>query len=230
VNYTEITRPYVVLSVAMSIDGYIDDAGPQRLLLSNPADFDRVDEVRAQADAILVGARALRRDDARLTVKSAARVARRVAAGKRAHPLRVTVTRGGELDPGLRIWQDDGDRLVYTTDAARPGLAARLAGLAEVVGLGAEVDFGALLDDLGARGVRRLLVEGGGQIHTAFLSADLADELHLAVAPLFVGEADAPRFLHPADYPAGRLVLAEAGRVGDVALLRYLLRPAPDAA
>lgn len=226
---TEITRPYVVLSVATSIDGFIDDAGPERLLLSNAADFDRVDEVRAESDAILIGARALRCDDARLTVKSEARVARRVTAGKPAHPLKVTVTRGGELDTGLRVWRDGGDRVVYTTDAARAGLAARLAGLAEVVGLGAEVDFGALLDDLGARGVRRLLVEGGGQIHTAFLSANLADELHLAVAPLFVGEADAPRFLHPAAYPGGRMTLAEAGSVGDVALMRYLLRPAPPA-
>lgn len=220
----EIARPYVVLSVATSIDGYIDDAGPDRLLLSNPADFDRVDEVRAESDAILVGARALRLDNARLMIKSEARVARRVAAGKPAHPLKVTVTGSGELDTGLRVWRDGGDRLVYTTDAAHAGLAARLAGLAEVVTLGPEVDFAALLDDLGARGVRRLLVEGGGQIHTAFLSANLADELHLAVAPLFVGEPDAPRFLYPAAYPAGRITLAETTRVGDVALLRYLLR------
>lgn len=48
--------PYVLLSAAVSLDGYLDDTGPERLLLSSPADFDRVDEVRASVDAILVGA------------------------------------------------------------------------------------------------------------------------------------------------------------------------------
>ncbi|WP_198932387.1 dihydrofolate reductase family protein, partial [Pseudonocardia sp. Ae717_Ps2] len=61
-------RPYVLLSVAMSIDGYIDDASDERLLLSNSADFDRVDEVRAQSDAIMIGAGTLRADNPRLLV------------------------------------------------------------------------------------------------------------------------------------------------------------------
>ena len=59
-------RPYVLLSVAASIDGFIDDNTDQRLLLSNDADFDRVDAVRAGVDAILVGANTIRRDDPRL--------------------------------------------------------------------------------------------------------------------------------------------------------------------
>ena len=50
-------RPYVVLSAAMSADGYIDDASGTRLVLSDKADLDRVDELRAASDAILVGAR-----------------------------------------------------------------------------------------------------------------------------------------------------------------------------
>ena len=49
-------RPYTLLSCGMSIDGYLDGATPRRLLLSNDADFDRVDAVRAACDAILVGA------------------------------------------------------------------------------------------------------------------------------------------------------------------------------
>lgn len=69
------------------------------------------------------------------------------------------------------------------------------------------------------------MVEGGSSVHTAFLSAGLADELHLAVAPLIVGDAAAPPFLRPAAYPGGstrRMQLAEVRAVGDVALLRYL--------
>ncbi|WP_280509945.1 RibD family protein [Nocardia farcinica] len=58
-------RPYVLLSAAMSLDGHLDDVGPERLRLSDAADFDRVDRVRAESDAILVGAQTLRRDDPR---------------------------------------------------------------------------------------------------------------------------------------------------------------------
>jgi RibD domain-containing protein/uncharacterized protein DUF5372 len=50
-------------------------------------------------------------------------------------------------------------------------------------------------DDLGSRGVRQLVVEAGMQVHTAFLSNNLVDEIHLAVAPIVVGSADAPAFL-----------------------------------
>ena len=63
-------RPTVLLSAAMSVDGCIDDATPQRLLLSDDADLDRVDAVRASVDAILVGATTVRRDDPRLLVRS----------------------------------------------------------------------------------------------------------------------------------------------------------------
>ncbi|MFI6212357.1 RibD family protein [Nocardia brasiliensis] len=218
------TRPYVLLSVAVSVDGYIDDASPQRLRLSGPADFDRVDQVRADSDAILIGAETLRRDNPRLLVDSAERRAARVAAGKPEYPVKITVTAGGDLDPGLRFWHHGGDELVYTTDAGAARIGDRLAGLAEVVTLGAGLDFGALLDDLGRRGIARLMVEGGTRMHTAFLAADLADELHLAVAPLLVGDRAAPRFLDPASFPGSphrRMQLAGVDQVGDVAVLTY---------
>ncbi|WP_019931989.1 dihydrofolate reductase family protein [Nocardia sp. BMG111209] len=226
-----MVRPYVLLSAAVSIDGYLDDASPQRLLLSNPDDFDRVDAVRADSDAILVGAQTLRSDNPRLLIGSESRRARRVAAGKPEHPAKVTVTASGDLDPELRFLHTGDRKLVYTTTSGAARLGARLDGLAEVIALGAELDFGALLDDLGDRGIRRMMVEGGGHIHTRFLAAGLADELLLAVAPILVGDREAPRFLHPADYPGGsgrRMILTDVTRLGDIAVLRYLLRDADD--
>ena len=218
-------RPYVLLSAAISIDGHLDDTSLERLLLSNEADFDRVDQVRADSDAILIGAGTLRTDNPRLLVKNAERRAARVAAGKPEHPLKIVVSASGDLDPDLLFWHHGGDKLAYTTDAAAEKLRERLAGLADVIATGPELDFHALLDDLGQRGVQRLMVEGGGHVHTAFLSQGLADELHLVIAPVVVGDADAPRFLHPARYPGGstrRMHLAEARPIGDVVLLRYL--------
>ncbi|ARZ68730.1 deaminase/reductase [Streptomyces albireticuli] len=218
-------RPYVLLSVATSVDGYIDDASPQRLLLSNSADFDRVDQVRAESDAILIGAGTIRADNPRLLVNSDKRRADRVSRGLPEYPLKVTISGSGDLDPEAKFWHHGGAKVAYTTDEGEKRLGARLAGLADVVSLGPDIDFGMLLDDLGGRGVKQLMVEGGGSIHTAFLSQGLADEIHLAIAPLLVGDADAPRFLSPASYPGGstrRMALAEARTIGDVVLLRYL--------
>ncbi|HST64632.1 MAG TPA: dihydrofolate reductase family protein [Mycobacteriales bacterium] len=76
-----------------------------------------------------------------------------------------------------------------------------------------------LLAELAGRGVARLLVEGGASVHTAFLAAGLADELRLAVAPVFVGDPAAPRLLGPA--ALGRARLLGAGALGDTAVLRY---------
>ncbi|QBS42262.1 dihydrofolate reductase family protein [Nocardia sp. CS682] len=225
-----MTRPYVLLSVAVSVDGYIDDASPERLRLSDPADFDRVDQVRADSDAILIGAETLRRDNPRLLVDSAERRTARVEAGKPEYPLKITVTASGDLDPDLRFWQHGGDKLVYTTEAGATRLADRLSDLAEIVSLGAELDFGALLDDLGRRGIARLMVEGGTRIHTTFLADDLADELHLAVAPLLVGDPEAPRFLDAASYPGAphrRMRLIDIALFGDVAVLRYRPKSEP---
>lgn len=142
-------RPYVLLSVAQSIDGFIDDATPQRLVLSSPEDLDRVDEVRAGCDAIMVGAVTLRRDNPRLRIKSPERRAARTARGEPAELLRVIVTRSGNLTPDLRIWGTDGRKVVYCPDAAARTLNAALGVRAEVVALGPEVDFAAMLDDLG---------------------------------------------------------------------------------
>jgi riboflavin-specific deaminase-like protein len=224
-------RPYVLLSVATSIDGYIDDTSPHRLLLSNAEDFDRVDQVRSESDAILVGGNTLRRDNPRLLVNSPVRRAARVAEGRPEYPLKVTVTASGDLGPDLKFWHHGGKKVVYTTDVAAPKVRDTLDGLADVVSTGPEVDFAAMLDDLTGRGVRQLMVEGGGTIHTQFLAQGLADEVHLAIAPLLVGQPGAPRFLGAADYPGGstrRLALVETRTVGDVVLLRYAPKPRPE--
>src|SRR5436189_126487 len=135
----------------MSIDGYIQDASDTRLLLSNDADFDRVDAVRAGCDAILVGANTIRQDNPRLLVRSAARRDDRVARGLPPSPAKVTVTAHGDLDPA-------------------------------------------------------------------------AAEAHLVVAPFFVGDSRAPRFVGDGAFPwhsGHRATLAEVRQIGDVVLLRY---------
>ncbi len=207
-------RPHVILSAAMSLDGYIDDASDDRLILSGPADLDRVDALRASCDAILVGAGTIRADNPRLLVRDAGRRAARVAAGRPEHPTKVTLTTTGDLDPASAFFTaGSGPKLVYVPDAAA---GARIAGAATVV-VAAGLD--ALLADLATRGVERLLVEGGTAVHTTFLASGRADELSLAIAPILVGGGT--RFVDPAVFPAGRLRLLDVAAVGDMAVLTY---------
>jgi len=217
-----MTRPYVFLSAAMSVDGRIDHRGQSRMILSNEADLDRVDAERAGCDAILVGAGTLRRDDPRLLVRSAARRADRAGRGLPESPLRVAIA-GGDLDPALRFFTlGDTERVVYAPDGAAARLRDRLGAVATVVGAGEPLDLGSVLADLHGRGVRRLMVEGGATVNTAFLAGGLVDEVQLAVAPTFVGDTGAPPFVRDGALPRG-MTLAEARPIGDVVLLRYLL-------
>src|SRR3984885_12795935 len=87
-------RPYILLSCGMSIDGYLGSAAPRRLELSNDADFDRVDSVRASCDATV------RTDNPRLLVRSQDRREQRAARGLPTSPIKVTMTERVELDPG----------------------------------------------------------------------------------------------------------------------------------
>ena len=220
-------RPYVLLSCATSADGYLDDATPARLILSGPADLDRVDEVRAGCDAILVGAQTVRSDNPRLLIRDPRRSARRVARGLPPHPARVTLTATGDLDPGARFFAPGALRLVYCATPAL-SLAAKIKDSAVLIDAGDPVSADFMLQDLAERGVARLLVEGGARVLGDFLAAGRADELNLAVAPFFLGDpapASAPRLDLPAPSPASPMTLAETRRVGEVALLRYLLGP-----
>jgi 5-amino-6-(5-phosphoribosylamino)uracil reductase len=211
----------------MSLDGYLSGATRERLLLSNEADFDRVDAVRAGCDAILVGAATIRRDDPRLLVRAPDRRAARVARGLPPTPVKVTVTERAELDPCANFFAlGDGDKLVYCATAAADAARARLGDVATVIDGGPRVDVRRISEDLCARGVGRLMVEGGQTLHTQFLTEDLADELQLVVAPIFVGDSRARRVVGDGSFPWNadrRADLVDVRSVGDVALLRYAL-------
>ncbi|MEW2589759.1 RibD family protein [Micromonospora aurantiaca] len=221
------TRPYVLLSCAMSIDGYIDDASTERLLLSNDDDLDRVDATRAGCDAILVGAATVRRDDPRLLVRSEHRRAERVTRGLPPSPVKVTVTGSGDLDPRARFFTaGDGLKLVYCPSGVVDKAREQVGAVSTVVDAGDPATAEAVVADLAGRGVTRLMVEGGGTVHRQFLTAGLADELHLVVAPFFVGDGRAPRFVGDGRFPwhpGRRARVVEVRQIGDVVLTRYAL-------
>ena len=222
-------HPYVLLSCATSADGYLDDAGPRRLILSGPADLDRVDEVRAGCDAILVGAQTVRADNPRLLIRDPRRSARRGARGLPGHPARVTVTATGDLDPRAHFFAPAALRLVYCATPALARARARLGETAVLIDAGDPLSLDLVLKNLAERGVVRLMVEGGARVLGEFLARDLADELNLAIAPFFVADPASPRLNLPClaglTGPANPMTLAEVRRVDEMVVLRYLLGP-----
>mgnify|MGYP001609815480 CR=1 FL=1 len=184
----------------MSLDGCIDDANALPLKLSNTQDFEHVDEVRAHCDAILVGAGTIRKDNPKLLVKSEARQQERVARGLPLQPIKVTLTRSGNLDPRAHFFtMGEGKSIVYCTTTVASALQKSVGLKAEIIALGKDdIDPTSIINDLAARGVRTLLIEAGSTIATLFLNAGLVDELQVSIAPFFVGNALAPRIVNTA--------------------------------
>ena len=210
----------------MSIDGYLAGATDQRLLLSNAADLERVDAVRAASDAILVGAATVRKDNPRLLVRTQDLQDQRTARGLGASPMKVVVTARAQLDPCANFFAvGEAEKIVYCASATVELARHRFGRLATVIDGGEPVDLRRMSHDLHERGVNRLMVEGGGTV-PQFLTTGLADELHLVVAPFFVGDSRARRFVDDGRFPWGpdrRATLAEVRQLGDVVFLRYAL-------
>lgn len=204
----ERARVRVFISVAVSLDGYIDDRSPQRLILSSPEDLADMRAARERCDAILIGAETVRRDNPSLRAKNAARV---------------TVTRSGELDPNLHFFDGSMRTIVLTAAERVDVLRARLGDRAEIVAI-ENFEPASYVGALQDCGVRSLFVEGGTRILSAFLASGTFDRLRVAIAPFFVGDGDAPRMVHATRFlndAHHRLVLADVRKLGDVAVLDY---------
>lgn len=220
-------RPFVLINMACSADGKITSAAREYPRLTSAYDRRNMDRLRAESDAILVGAGTMRSDNPKLHVRDAEMQAYRRSLGKTGGPLKILVSASLRLPADSRFLDDTdgGGMLVATVEDAPAERAAELGRKAEVWRCGRDrVELPDLLRRLAERGIERLLVEGGGEINWAFLHADLVDELYLTIAPTLLGGRDAPT---PVDGPglsmAGqrRLKLLELHREGDELYCRY---------
>ncbi|MCZ2417371.1 MAG: 2,5-diamino-6-(ribosylamino)-4(3H)-pyrimidinone 5'-phosphate reductase [Burkholderiales bacterium] len=187
-------RPYVIVNVAVSADGKLSTRERRQVKISGKDDFDRVDELKAGCDAIMVGIGTVLADDPSLTVKSDARIDARVMNGKPEHPVRIVIDSKGRTPPDAKILhKGPGLRIIAVSDMASEGDVTALKQHAKVIHAGEEfVDLPILLEKLHELGINRLMVEGGGTLIWGLLSAGLVDELLVFVGNIIIGGKDAP--------------------------------------
>ncbi len=220
-------RPFVFINIAMSADGKISTRERRQVRISGDEDFSRVDRIKAESDAIMVGIGTVLADNPSLTVKSSELRAGRRAAGKDENPIRVVVDSRGRipLDADV-LHKGTGKRIVAVSREAPPGTVEALRQHAAVVTAGDKtVDLGVLLEELHRQGVRRLMVEGGGTLIWTLFAQGLVDELQTFVGNIVIGGKDAPTpadgigFLREADF--ARLRIIDAVRLDDGLLVRW---------
>jgi diaminohydroxyphosphoribosylaminopyrimidine deaminase / 5-amino-6-(5-phosphoribosylamino)uracil reductase len=179
-------RPMLTLKLATSLDGRIATRSGESRWITGPLARRAVHLMRAQSDAVLVGAGTARADDPRLDVRDlgiAATPVRAVVAGGLALPLDSRLARSARHQP---LW------LCHHPEAEprrRDVWAQTGAELIEVpFDTEGHLDLAAMLRRLGTRGLTRVLCEGGGRLAGALLAADMVDEIVAHTAGLAIGE------------------------------------------
>jgi 2,5-diamino-6-(ribosylamino)-4(3H)-pyrimidinone 5'-phosphate reductase len=192
-----LDRPYTFINSAMSADGKISTKKRKQVKISGKTDFDRVDELRAGSDAVMVGIGTVLADDPSLTVKSEERRKRRAASGKDENPARVVVDSHARTPPTADIFKKGtGKRIVVVSQAAPSDRVAALKEKAEIIVAGQEeVDLEQMSVELKKRGIDRLMIEGGATLNYAMVSRRLVDEISVFVGNLIIGGKDAPTFM-----------------------------------
>jgi 2,5-diamino-6-(ribosylamino)-4(3H)-pyrimidinone 5'-phosphate reductase len=190
-----MNRPFVFINVAMTADGKIDTFERQGSAISSKQDKQRVDQLRAESDAVMVGGRTLLDEDPKLTVKSEALRAERLARGLTPNPVKVGIVTKADLKTHSDFLHSGAARIViFTThQTSKEQLAFLRSQGAEVyVDTQERVDLPRALAILKELGIQRLMVEGGATLNFELLRLGLVDEVSAYIAPMIFGGANAP--------------------------------------
>ncbi len=188
-------RPYTYINIAMTADGKIDTFERKGSAISSQRDRDRVDKLRAESDAVLVGGLTLLDEDPKLTVKSDALRAERVARGLEPNPVKVGVVTIADLKPDSNFLRAGPAKVViFTTDQTSNDQLAFLGsrGVEVFVHQEHRVDLIKMMETLKEIGIQRLMVEGGGTLNFELLKLGLVDEITAYIAPMIFGGANSP--------------------------------------
>ena len=220
-------RPYVVVNVAMSADGKISTRERRQVKISGAQDFSRVDQLKADSDAVMVGIGTVLADDPSLTVKSEECRTGRLNRGVDEHPVRIVVDSTARISPeAALLHKGAGKRIVAVSRRADPKKIATLQSYATVIIAGEnEVDLSILMDKLGEMGIRRVMVEGGGTLISGLITAGLVNEIYTFIGNMIIGGKNAPTFVDGEGYILEsefcRLTLIETHRIESGVLLHW---------
>jgi riboflavin-specific deaminase-like protein len=215
--------------MAVSVDGRITTRSREKVALGSERDRRLMDELRVNADAVVIGAGTVRHDGSPMRIRYEDLRVRRTARRLPIHPVNVVLSRALDIPIRSRFFASkETRRIIFTTKRAPAARVKRFESVAEVVVLpGNDVSPRRVLAELQARGCRRVLLEGGGEVHFAFAKAGLVGEIYVTVTPRLIGGRGAPSLLDGEgflwkDHPRLRLVSVE--RVGNEVFLRYRVR------
>ncbi|HET9909307.1 MAG TPA: 2,5-diamino-6-(ribosylamino)-4(3H)-pyrimidinone 5'-phosphate reductase [Anaerolineales bacterium] len=190
-----MNRPYVFINVAMTADGKIDTIQRRGAPISSQRDKERVDQLRAESDAVMVGGKTLLDEDPKLTVKSEALRSERVARGLSPNPIKVCIVTKAEIEPNSAFLNAGPSGIVIFTTRQTSNTQVsffKARGVQVFVHDSERVNLPNALKTLKELGIRRLMVEGGATLNFELLHLGLVDEVTAYVAPMIFGGNTAP--------------------------------------
>jgi riboflavin-specific deaminase-like protein len=177
----------VIAQIGQSLDGRIATTSGHSKYINGPAGLAHLHRLRSLVDAVVIGVGTALADDPLLTV-------RRVAGP---HPARVVLDPHGRLPESAKVFTSDGiRRLLVTAEGTQCTLTSEVEVLA-LPAAGGRIAPSAILAALAKRGLRRILIEGGADTVSRFLTAGCLDRLHVMVAPIILGSGRASFILPP---------------------------------
>lgn len=185
---------HVHVNAAESVDGKLSTHEREQVAISGPEDFDRMDALRADSDAVMVGVGTVLADDPGLTVKDDERRATRVEGGEAPNPARVVADSRARTPTDAAVFEGTAETYVLVSEAADDDdiRALEEAGATVIVAGPERVDLQSGLERLEQREIAKLLVEGGGELIFSLFAAGLVDRFSVFVGSVVVGGRDAP--------------------------------------
>lgn len=187
-------RPFVFINMAMSADGKISNRLKEQIKLSGKEDLDRVDRLKNSVDAVMVGIGTILLDNPSLTIKSDEIKRRREERGIMENPIRIIVDSRCRIPLGSDVLnKGEGERIIITSYSADEDKVDMLSKHTKIIRAGADnIDLVKMMKLLYDRGIKRIMVEGGGELAWGLINARLVDELYYYISPIIIGGRDSP--------------------------------------